>query len=129
MADKKQSKKDSELFAKYPNLYDGISKSDLEACMAYAEDYKAFLDRSKTEREFTENSIEAAASLGFVDIENKKKLKAGDKVYASIKDKGLIMAVIGKKDVSEGVNIIGAHIDPPRLSLKPNPLYADKTDI
>ncbi len=129
MADKKQSKKDSELFAKYPNLYDGISKSDLEACMAYAEDYKAFLDRSKTEREFTENSIEAAASLGFVDIESKKKLKAGDKVYASIKDKGLIMAVIGKKDVSEGFNILGAHIDSPRLDLKPNPIYEDNEAV
>ncbi len=129
MADKKQSKKDSELFAKYPNLYDGISKSDLEACMAYAEDYKAFLDRSKTEREFTENSIEAAASLGFVDIESKKKLKAGDKVYARIKEKGLIMAVIGKKDVGVGFNILGAHIDSPRLDLKPNPIYEDNEAV
>ena len=97
--------------------------------MAFAEEYKAFLDRSKTEREFTENSIEAAASLGFVDIESKKKLKAGDKVYASIKDKGLIMAVIGKKDVSEGFNILGAHIDSPRLDLKPNPIYEDNEAV
>ena len=129
MPSKKNSKKDEELFAKYPNLYEGISASDNDACMAFAEEYKAFLDRSKTEREFTENSIEAASSLGFVDIESKKKLKAGDKVYASIKDKGLIMAVIGKKDVSEGFNILGAHIDSPRLDLKPNPIYEDSEAV
>ena len=129
MAGKKSSEKETELFAKYPNLYEGISASDNDACMAFAEEYKAFLDRSKTEREFTENSIEAASSLGFVDIESKKKLKAGDKVYASIKDKGLIMAVIGKKDVSEGFNILGAHIDSPRLDLKPNPIYEDSEAV
>ena len=129
MSSKKNSKKDEELFAKYPNLYEGISASDNDACMAFAEEYKAFLDRSKTEREFTENSIEAASSLGFVDIESKKKLKAGDKVYASIKDKGLIMAVIGKKDISEGFNILGAHIDSPRLDLKPNPIYEDSEAV
>ena len=129
MPSKKNSKKDEDLFAKYPNLYEDISASDNDACMAFAEEYKAFLDRSKTEREFTENSIEAASSLGFVDIESKKKLKAGDKVYASIKDKGLIMAVIGKKDVSEGFNILGAHIDSPRLDLKPNPIYEDSEAV
>ena len=129
MAAKKASDKNDELFAKYPNLYEGISNSDLDACMAFAEDYKTFLDKSKTEREFTENAIEAASSLGFVDIESKKKLKAGDKVYASIKDKGLIMAVIGKKSVSEGFNILGAHIDSPRLDLKPNPIYEDNEAV
>lgn len=129
MSNKKTSDKGSELFAEYPNLYDGISESEMDACMAFAEDYKAFLDRSKTEREFTENAIEAASSLGFVDIETKKKLKAGDKVYSSIKDKGLIMAVIGKKNVSEGFNILGAHIDSPRLDLKPNPIYEDNEAV
>jgi aspartyl aminopeptidase len=129
MATKKSSDKEVELFAKYPNLYDGISDSDNDACMAFAEEYKLFLDRSKTEREFTSNAIEAASSLGFVDIESKKKLKAGDKVYASIKDKGLILAVIGKKGVAEGFNILGAHIDSPRLDLKPNPLYEDNEAV
>ena len=129
MSNKKTSDKGSELFAEYPNLYDGISESEMDACMAFAEDYKAFLDRSKTEREFTENAIEAASSLGFVDIETKKKLKAGDKVYSSIKDKGLILAVIGKKNVSEGFNILGAHIDSPRLDLKPNPIYEDNEAV
>ncbi|SEV81534.1 Aspartyl aminopeptidase [Ruminococcaceae bacterium KH2T8] len=127
MAEKKtkKSKESKELFAEFPNLYKNISKDDLAACMDYAEEYKAFLDISKTEREFVENAIEAASDLGFVDIESKKTLKAGDKVYASIKDKGLILAVIGKKPVADGINILGAHIDSPRLDLKPNPVYED----
>ncbi len=127
MAEKKtkKSKESKELFAEFPNLYKDISKDDLEACMNYAEEYKAFLDISKTEREFVENAIEAATDLGFVDIESKKTLKAGDKVFSSIKDKGLVLAVIGKKPVSEGINILGAHIDSPRLDLKPNPVYED----
>ena len=127
MAEKKtkKSKESKELFAEFPNLYKNISKDDLAACMDYAEEYKAFLDISKTEREFVENAIEAASDLGFVDIESKKTLKAGDKVYASIKDKGLILAVIGKKSVADGINILGAHIDSPRLDLKPNPVYED----
>lgn len=129
MATKKSSKKDEKLFAEFPNLYEDINKSENEACMAFAEEYKAFLDSSKTEREFTENAIDAAKSLGFVDIESKKTLKTGDKVYSSIKDKGLIMAVIGKKPVSYGLNILGAHIDSPRLDLKPNPVYEDNEAV
>lgn len=126
MAEKKSKKsKEKELFAEFPNLYKEISKDDLDACMNYAEEYKAFLDISKTEREFVENAVEAASDLGFVDISAKKTLKAGDKVYASIKDKGLVLAVIGKKPISEGINILGAHIDSPRLDLKPNPVYED----
>ena len=121
----KKSKVSKELFAEFPNLYKDISNDDLEACMNYAEEYKAFLDISKTEREFVENAVEAASDLGFVDIESKKTLKAGDKVYSSIKGKGLVLAVIGKKPVSEGINILGAHIDSPRLDLKPNPVYED----
>ena len=120
----KKTKKDEtkELFAEFPNLYKEMSQDELDACMQYAEEYKAFLDISKTEREFVENTIEAAKELGFKDISEKKKLKAGDKVYASIKGKGLMLAVIGKKPVSEGFNILGAHVDSPRLDLKPNPV-------
>lgn len=131
MAEKKTKKsakskeKDNKLFAEFPNLYKDISEDDLASCMAYAEEYKAFLDISKTEREFVANTIEAAEDLGFVDIETKKTLKAGDKVYSSIKGKGLMMAVIGSQPVSTGVNILGAHVDSPRLDLKPNPVYED----
>lgn len=132
MADKKvkkSTKKDSSkvknLFADYPNVYKDISDDELDSCMEYAEEYKAFLDISKTEREFVSNTIEAAEDLGFKDIESMDALKPGDKVYSSIKGKGLMMAVIGSQPVSNGVNILGAHVDSPRLDLKPNPVYED----
>lgn len=129
MATKKSSKKEEKLFAEFPNLYKNISKKENEAVMSFAEDYKAFIDISKTEREFTENAINEAKKLGFVDIETLDSLNTGDKVYASIKDKGLIMAVIGKNPISCGFNILGAHIDSPRLDLKPNPLYEDNEAV
>ena len=124
----KKTKKNSvkELFAEFPNMYEKAGKDEVADCMEYAEDYKAFLDICKTEREFVKNTIEAATEKGFVDIESKETLKAGDKVYASIKGKGLCLAVIGKTPVTEGINILGAHIDSPRLDLKPNPIYEDK---
>ncbi len=125
---KKVSKKtkDISLAAEYPNLYEKISDDDLNSCMNYSEEYKAFLDISKTEREFVDNAIEAASSLGFVDIDSKEELSAGDKVYSSIKGKGLVLAVIGTQPTTGGINILGAHIDSPRLDLKPNPVYEDK---
>ncbi len=118
---KKEDLKD--LFAEYPNLYKTASDDEIDACMSFAEDYKSFLDISKTEREFVKNAIEACESVGFVDIETKKTLNSGDKVYSSIRGKGLVMAVVGKKNT--GFNILGAHIDSPRLDLKPCPVYEE----
>ena len=131
MADKKKSaKKDvKELAAEFPNLYKESSKADIKAAMEFAEDYKAFLDISKTEREFVANSIAAATELGFVDIDSKKSLKTGDKVYKSVKDKGLALAVVGIEPCANGFNILGAHIDSPRLDLKPNPIYEDNETV
>ncbi|SCW39841.1 Aspartyl aminopeptidase [Ruminococcaceae bacterium YRB3002] len=132
MAEKKKSGKKSkelELAAEFPNLYKTAGKAEISAAMDFAEDYKAFLDISKTEREFVKNSIEAARELGFVDIEHKKTLKAGDKVYKSVKGKGLALAVIGVEPCENGFNILGAHVDSPRLDLKPNPLYEDNETV
>ena len=129
MADKKKDKKEkndkAELLAEFPNLYKESSKADIKAAMDFAEDYKAFLDISKTEREFVKNSIEAAKELGFADIDSRKTLKAGDKVYKSVKGKGLALAVVGIEPCENGFNILGAHVDSPRLDLKPNPVYED----
>ncbi|HBZ77650.1 MAG TPA: aminopeptidase, partial [Clostridiales bacterium] len=122
----KSSKKEKkELFAEYPNLWESRSRDDIDHTMAFAEEYMAFLDISKTEREFVKNAIEALTDKGFVDIDTKKALKSGDKVFSSIKGKGLMFAVVGKEDAFKGFNILGAHIDSPRLDLKPNPLYEE----
>ena len=89
MAKKKETKKtkSKELFAEFPNQYKVASDDDIAATMAFAEEYKAFLDSSKTEREFTKNAVASAEELGFVDIATKDTLKAGDKVYSTIKGK------------------------------------------
>jgi len=123
MAKKKKDGKD--LFAKYPNLYKESSKDDIKAAMEFAEDYKSFINVSKTEREFVRNTIAAAEDVGFRDIDKCKTVKYGDKVYKSVKGKGFVCAVIGRQPVSEGFNILGAHIDSPRLDLKPNPIFEE----
>ncbi len=97
----------------------------LEQANNYANGYKAFLDASKTEREAVKTAVALAEQNGFVPFDRTKSLKAGDKVYVNNRDKALVLAVIGERPVAEGVSIAAAHIDSPRLDLKPNPLYED----
>lgn len=119
----KQLKK--ELFAEYPNLWETSKPDDHDFAFAFAEEYKQFLDSAKTEREFVAITIETLEHLGYVSIESKPHLIAGDKVYKNIRGKALAAAVIGRKPLKEGLNLIGAHVDAPRLDLKPNPVYED----
>ena len=97
----------------------------LSTVMNFNEGYKKFLDNSKTERESVNTSIALAKKEGFKDLNTVKSLKAGDKVYYNNRGKALVLFVIGKKPMEEGINILGAHIDSPRLDLKQNPLYED----
>ena len=98
---------------------------DKEIVFKFAEGYKDFLNVSKTERESVTEAVRLAELCGFKPLESFTTLKEGDKVYAVNKLKGLIAAVIGSENISGGVNIVGAHVDAPRLDLKPNPLYED----
>ncbi len=98
---------------------------DKEIVFKFSEGYKSFLDIAKTEREAVSEIVRLAESCGFKPLSEYTCLKEGDKVYAINKLKGIILAVIGEKAAKEGVNIVGAHIDAPRLDLKPNPLYED----
>lgn len=91
----------------------------------YAEGYKKFLDKAKTEREAVKTAIEMAENKGFVPFEIGKKYNARDKVYFNNRGKTVAFAVIGEKNVENGINILAAHIDSPRLDLKQNPLYED----
>lgn len=92
---------------------------------AFSEGYKKFLDHGKTEREVVKNTIKMAEEHGFVVYEKKDKLVAGDKVYFVNRNKNIVLAMIGKKDITEGINYVVSHIDSPRLDLKQNPLYED----
>ena len=122
------------LLIKRKNAWEGIdSKTDKEV-ESFARSYMDILDRGKTEREFSAASVELLKALKFKDInqlkvtpaKGKNPFPAGTKIYNHIKGKALLCAIAGKKPISEGVNILGAHIDSPRLDLKPNPLYEDK---
>ncbi len=100
-----------------------------EEVFKFAEDYRKFISNCKTERECVTEFVKKAEEAGFVNLEtiiaNNTALKAGDRVYANNMGKGMALFVIGKESMEKGMNILGAHIDSPRLDLKQDPLYED----
>ena len=106
------------LFYEKKNGYDRIDTKERLAIEAYCRDYMAWLNVSRTEREAVANAIVQAEEAGFVPYVPGMPLKAGDRVYKSNRGKSLMLAVIGKKSLSEGSVIAGAHVDSPRLDLK-----------
>ena len=113
----------SKLFYEQKNGYDLIDTEERLKVEDYCKGYMAYLDRSRMEREAVANAIELAEDLGFAEYVPGMDLKAGDKIYKNNRGKSLILAVIGKKPLSEGAVIAGAHIDSPRLDLKQVTLY------
>ena len=105
--------------------YARLSESEKQDMERYCADYRVFLDRSKTERACVKTAIALAQARGFVPYVPGMALKAGDKVYCNNRDKGIMLAVIGKLPLDQGANIGAAHTDAPRLDLKPNPLYEE----
>ena len=100
-----------------------VGTKELEKADKFAEGYKAFMNAAKTERETVSWAVKAAEEAGFLPFDPAKKYKAGDKVYYNNRGKAMCLAVIGKKGAKEGVRIAAAHIDSPRIDLKPIPLY------
>ena len=123
MEEKKDYRK--ELFYEKKNGYDSMDAAAREAMEAYCEGYKAYLNDSRTEREAVANAIRLAEREGFVEYSAGMELKAGDKVWFNNRGKALMLAVAGKKPLSEGVVVAAAHVDAPRLDLKQTPLYED----
>ena len=111
------------LLSKRKNSGLTMSEKDVEKADRFCEDYKAFLKNAKTEREAVIEAVNAAKSAGFKEYVYGKKYKAGDKFYYVNRKKAVILGVMGKKPLSEGVRIAVAHIDSPRMDLKQNPLY------
>jgi len=101
-----------------------------DSIMSFCEDYKSFMNKAKTEREFIKESVTLARQNDFINLDEVDdiKLKPGDKVYRVIKERLMILAVIGKKPLKEGTRIVGAHVDSPRIDIKQNPLY-ESTDM
>ena len=107
------------------NGYTRLSEEDRQEMERYCLSYRAFLDECKTEREATAWVVRKAQSLGYRPFNPGMPLNPGDKIYYNNRDKSVALAVIGTKPLSEGIHICAAHVDSPRLDVKPNPLYED----
>ena len=109
------------------NIYEHCSDEKLSSIQNFNEDYKAFLSYGKTERLCVKQATKLAQEKGFIlldDIINQhKEIKVGDKIYAINKNKNIVLFKIGSKPLVDGLRILGAHIDSPRLDVKQNPLY------
>lgn len=112
-----------------PNAWKTYHKTEMKKVEALAETYKEFLNQGKTERECVLYTVDKLEKAGYTSLENaidkKKKLKAGDKIYLNQMGKAIVAFHIGKKPLECGMNIVGAHIDSPRIDLKQNPFYED----
>jgi aspartyl aminopeptidase len=116
-----------------PNAWQKYNEEDKRKVFDFAEDYRKFISDCKTERECVKRAVELAKENGYEDlnevIKNNKKLKAGDKVYAINMGKAVVLFNIGKRPLEDGMNILGAHIDSPRLDIKQNPMYEDTQQV
>ncbi len=112
------------------NAWEGYNETALEQVEALSKRYVSFLNNGKTERECVTEAVKLAEAAGFRDLDEViakgEKLKAGDRVYRVWMKKDIMLFIIGKEPMSKGMNILGAHIDSPRIDVKQNPLYEDE---
>jgi aspartyl aminopeptidase len=113
----------------HKNTWETYSAKQLKEVDQFAKEYMEFLDNGKTERECIDQIVNTIEKAGYRELEallkDGQQLKTGDKVYAVWMNKSIVMFQIGHKSMAEGMNILGAHIDSPRLDVKQNPLYED----
>lgn len=114
-----------ELLNKRKSGWKGISEEEKKDIFQFSEEYMYFLNQSKTEREAIHFIKSVLEENGFKDIEQVETINVGDKVYFCNREKSLYAGVVGTKPLVEGIQVIGSHVDSPRLDLKPNPLYED----
>ena len=104
------------------DIYSTFDDNEIQDALGYAKSYMNFLNKARTERLAVEEAVEILENNGFISLQEKETLEVGDRIYFINKEKSLYIAVIGEEDLVKGVNIVGAHIDSPRLDLKPMPL-------
>jgi aspartyl aminopeptidase len=107
--------------------WEGLKRGEDRAITEFAEGYKAFLTEGKSLREAARAIVAAARAAGFRELGEAKRARAGARLYTVNRGKGVALAVMGKRPISEGVLIIASHIDAPRLDLKQKPLYEDSS--
>lgn len=111
------------LFYKKHFIWEKLSNSEKDDAFKLGDDYRAFMDASKTERLSVKEIIRRAEASGFVNMEDQKEIKPGDKLYYVNKEKNAVLTVVGKESIEKGMNIVGSHVDSPRIDIKQNPLY------
>jgi aspartyl aminopeptidase len=121
----KKSKLEDKLTRKQVLIWDKISEKDKKSVLKFALGYKDFLSKAKTERESVSEIIKFAKKNGFIPLTKVKDPKPGSRIYITNRNKNIALIVLGREPIEAGVNIIGSHIDAPRLDLKQNPLYED----
>ncbi|MFP4000703.1 MAG: aminopeptidase [Thermoplasmata archaeon] len=108
------------------NVWEKMDEEEKKRVFEFADDYRQFLNSSKTERKAVETTEKILRENGFKAISEYEELEPGDKVYYINRNKSIAGAVVGKKDLTQGVNLVTSHIDAPRLDLKARPLYEDQ---
>ncbi|EGG92634.1 hypothetical protein HMPREF0491_01153 [Lachnospiraceae oral taxon 107 str. F0167] len=127
MSESKAKALQKELSFEYPHIAK-VSPEQIAKAQEFANGYKDFLNRSKTEREVVNEVVKLLEANGYTVFDPKKTYKAGDKIYKVNRKKAILASTIGSEPIKEGIRINGAHIDSPRLDLRPNPLY-EKSEI
>lgn len=130
MGEKTEGKKLQEkLMHNWKNIWEVLSEDEVKKVFDISEEYKLFLDKNKTERESADEIIRSARARGYISINelitNKSTIEPGMKIYANNKNKAVALFVVGKEKLEAGMNIVGSHIDAPRIDLKQFPLYED----
>ena len=124
MNDERKTQREK-LLSQRKNGYDRVPAQEIPAMERYCSLYKTFLHQGKTERECARVAVELAEKAGFKPYERGMELKPGDRIYRVNRGKSVMLAVVGNQSLEKGAQIVAAHIDSPRLDLKPNPLYED----
>lgn len=127
MSESKAKALQKELSFEYPHIAK-VSPEQIAKAQEFANGYKDFLNRSKTEREVVNEVVKLLEANGYTVFDPKKTYKVGDKIYKVNRKKAILASTIGSEPIKEGIRINGAHIDSPRLDLRPNPLY-EKSEI
>jgi aspartyl aminopeptidase len=118
-------KSNDELLYKKKNVWEKLNDDEREKVFEVGDDYKLFIDASKTERLSIKEIIRRAENNGFKPLDEFNELLPGSKVYYVNKRKSAVLAVVGKEKIENGMNIVGSHVDSPRIDLKQNPLYEE----
>ncbi|MBR1582110.1 MAG: aminopeptidase [Bacilli bacterium] len=108
------------------SAWEKYSKAEVKELMKFNEEYKAFISNGKTERLCVNEALKLAVANGFKPLSEAKEAKAGDKLYSLNRGKNIVLYVVGKEPVVNGISVLGAHIDSPRTDVKQNPLYEDQ---